>query len=535
MSEVLNVLVVVDVQDCFMSNILTKKEDIQSTEEQTANVVSNVDDEEPANIEEPAKKTPSKEIPSYMRLTENRKNYEKQRQRGGEGEEIGNLLNFGTTSGVANKIKLSSKMVKTIADLAPKNDIVIFTRDMHPKNHISFEGDEGRVINYSSVWPHHCRTEKECGSRMPDTKGTKIGAPGAKPEKTIKDVLDEAKSEGVFIESEEGGIGSYGLLQYPKEEMVIRGNQLSYFFYFTSLANTVKKLNDSETAISLKTDQEEGAPNYGQINTDITPIKDESNPNTEYYSLWKGERCDYESYSAFNYHLAYNVEGYDGEGNTGKQTKIPIDDTNKNATEYKYTTGLFEFIIQKVNANPTIKTINFNICGLVGDVCVMHSAIQGSLLWEKIYKSMLPEVTTCNFNVELAATAFLGFYAGKQTAPGYFEDTNDYKPVKISDGTLLYPDLSGRPAALQEYKDFYKNEENGYVADTTQASYNFVLNGIDQSPTQAGGRKRTRRNRKFSMHKKHKQNCNCKFCLYGGGKRKSMKKRRQTKKRRQRK
>ena len=52
---------------------------------------------------------------------------------------------------------------------------------------------------------------------------------------------------------------------------------------------------------------------------------------------------------------------------------------------------------------------------------------------------------------------------------------------------------------------------------------------------QEGGRKKTRRNRKFSMHKKHKQNCNCKFCLYGGGKRKSMKKRRQTKKRRHRK
>jgi hypothetical protein len=233
----------------------------------------------------------------------------------------------------------------------------------------------------------------------------------------------------------------------------------------------------------------------------------------------------------------------------GAQEKIPISQndidgkTNINDNEYKYTTGLFEFIIGYVkNNNLNNVTVNFNICGLVGDVCVMHSAIQGSLLWEKIYKTMSDiGITNCNFNVELAATAFLGDGGFKPTQAGYYEDTSD------------------KSAALEQYKNFYKLETAGYVDNVDDAKYSFVLDKVDAStiaslppppttepPTEpptllpptppegelSGGRKRTRRNRKFSMHKKHKQNCNCKFCLYGGGKRKSMKKRRQTKKRR---
>ena len=472
MSEVLNVLVVVDVQDCFMSNLLNND----------------------------------------------------------------NFLNFGIGQEVDKKLELSAVMVKKIAQLSAKNDIVVFTRDMHPINHISFEGDEGRPPNPpAGYWPHHCRTDKTCGKRTEaaDTEGN----------------IRESSKQLTSVEKIKNGnpkieemLDTYKASKLANEVMV-KGNQLSYFFYFTpELADTVLQLNDpTKKAISLNTDVQDATPDFGQVDyTSVTPIKE------KFYSLFKGERCNFESYSAFNYHLKYDTtrdENLEEERWIWDQAqkKIPIKESNKNDTEYKYTTGLFEFIINYLK-DKSNTTVNFNICGLVGDVCVMHTAVQGSLLWEKIYKTM-PNISiaNCNFNVELAATAFLGPGGYKPTQAGYYENTSD------------------KNAALEEYKNFYKSETKGYVDNVDDAKYNFVLNGEDQSnlsdntlhpvpteeepPTeekplteeQLGGSKRTRRNRKFSMHKKHKQNCKCKFCLYGGGKRKSMKKRRQTKKRRQRK
>ena len=466
--DTLDVLVVVDVQDCFMSNILN--------DNNLLNLGYKNNENEQINLDE--------------------------------------------------KLKLSSTMVKKIAELSlsDKNQIVVFTRDMHPQNHISFEGDEGRPMDPPhGYWPHHCRTEKTCVKRT-DAADTDKNI--REPSKKLTSV-ETIKNGNPKIEAM---LGTYSASKNANEVMV-KGNQLSYFFYFTELADIVLKLNDPNTkAISLKSYLNTTEPKIGQIDfTSVQPI------NGKFYSLWKGERCNYESYSAFNYHLEYHMTRYkedpgekaiqeiiDSDKKITKdiakkiaqwknvQKPIKIDKNNNNKI---YTTGLFEFIIQKVTKNPNIKIINFNICGLVGDVCVMHSAIQGSLLWETTYKELLPEGTTCNFNVELAATAFLGPGGYKPTEQGYYNDTKD------------------KNVALEQYKNFYKSETEKYLYE---AKYNFVLDGVDQSqpPTQSGGRKRTRRNRKFSMHKKHKQNCKCQFCLYGGGKRKSMKKRRQTKKRR---
>jgi len=484
--DTLNVLVVVDVQDCFMSNILNND----------------------------------------------------------------NFLNFGIGKEVDKKLELSAVMVKKIEELSKDNQIVVFTRDMHPQNHISFESDEGRPLDpVHGYWPHHCRTNETCNIKRTNDPDTKPD--NRKPNenlKSVKEIIDENPNIQTAISDK--GFQVTEEIAETAETLKVKGNQLSYFFYFTPLADTVVQLNRPDTtAISLKSNINTLEPNIGQIDfTSVQPI------NGKFYSLFKGERCDYESYSAFNYHLKYVMSNYNKnptpqEIEIEKSEMIKDDETAKKIAQWKnvqklipivgsdnkkYTTGLFEFIIQKVTNNLNIKTINFNICGLVGDVCVMHSAIQGSLLWEKTYKQLFPEGTKCNFNVELAATAFLGPGGFKPTQAGYYENTPD------------------KNAALEEYKNFYNSQTKGYVDDDSDAKYNFVLDGVDAStiaslpPPPAtelttlpppggelfGGRKRTRRNRKFSMHKKHKQNCKCQFCLYGGGKRKSMKKRRQTKKRR---
>jgi nicotinamidase-related amidase len=454
--DTLNILVVVDVQDCFMSNLLN--------------------------------------------------NY--------------NFLNLGVGSEVTKKLELSARMVKNIAELDKNSNLTIFTRDMHPINHVSFEGDEGRPPNPpNGYWPHHCRTEKQCDNRtdVDDIEGN-VREPNNKLEENVGNIVTKNPDITKTFDSIS--------LSDEYKNLPVKGNQLSYFFYFTRLASIVKQLNKPGLhVISLKPDiKPDTDPNFGQLRYNgITAI------DNKYYSLWKGERCNYESYSAFNYHLEYDVNP--GDDNlidwNNAQKPIAILESNANESEYKYSTGLFEFIIAYVKSNSNYTKINFNICGLVGDVCVMHTAIQGSLLWKKIYSTMLPDVT-CNFNVELAASAFLGPGGYKPTQAGYYADL----PNK------------NKPAALIEYNAFYEAETTPYYDDTVtpeyKPEYKFVLNGepAENAVTDAEnavaevvenkGGKRTRRNRKHSTHKKHTSKCNCRLCLCSGKKR-TLKKRKQSK------
>ena len=450
----LNVLVVVDVQDCFMSNLLNNS----------------------------------------------------------------NFLNLGVGNDIDAKLKLSSKMVKNIVELDKKSNITIFTRDMHPINHISFEGDEGRDLNpQKGYWPHHCRTDASCNPRLKND-GTAFQD---KPDNQRKP-SEQLETVGNIIEKHPKIESAMGTIENIYKELPVKGNQLSYFFYFTELAGKVKQLNDSKkpNIISLNEIQnleiQNLEPDYDQLNyRNITPI------DGKYYSLWKGERCNHESYSAFNYHLKYE-QTYDENLESNRwiwdeaQHPIPIDPKNfdKDKKQYKFSTGLFEFIIDYLEQHPTIRTVNFNICGLVGDVCVMHTAVQGALLYENIYYGIFEEKNvTCNFNVELSATAFLGAGGFKDTVSGYYEDIPD----------------ESKDAALQQYKKFYETDTKIYYENRfNNPTYNFVLPVV----TPSVGGKRTRKNRKLSMQKRHKSTCKCNFCLFGGGRRKSMKKRRQTKRKR---
>jgi nicotinamidase-related amidase len=459
----LNVLVVVDVQDCFMSNLLNNS----------------------------------------------------------------NILNLGVSTDIDAKLKLSSEMVKQIVELDKKSNITIFTRDMHPINHISFEGDEGRVLNPpKGYWPHHCRTGKTCIPRL-DYEGNEF----KDSENNQRNPSEQLETVGNIIGKHPQIESVMGTIDNTYKELSVKGNQLSYFFYFTELADKVKQLNDSKKPniislneiqnVELKYEIQNLKPDYDQLNyRNITPIDE------KYYSLWKGERCNHESYSAFNYHLKYEKTSGDRWIWDEAQHPIPIDPKNfdKDKKQYKFSTGLFEFIIDYLEQHQTITTVNFNICGLVGDVCVMHTAVQGALLYENIYNDIFKaKNVTCNFNVELSATAFLGPGAGKDTVSGYYADVpEDYSVQKI-------PNLKGKDAALQQYKDFYKTDTKIYYENVfAEPKYNFILPVV----TPSVGGKRTRKNRKLSMQKRHKSICKCNFCLFGGGRRKSMKKRRQTKRKR---
>jgi hypothetical protein len=65
-------------------------------------------------------------------------------------------------------------------------------------------------------------------------------------------------------------------------------------------------------------------------------------------------------------------------------------------------TGLWEWILKnKGNA----KTINVTVCGLVGNVCVVFTVLQGIAMWEAVYKTENPGITV-NFEYSLMGTRF---------------------------------------------------------------------------------------------------------------------------------
>jgi nicotinamidase-related amidase len=284
------------------------------------------------------------------------------------------------------------QMAKEIAALTEKNDIAVFTRDLHPLNHISFgEGSEGRTANFKETWPIHCRNPtQKCKSRTET------------PTEPNRPSFDKKFSELELKFTDESF--KQKLTNFIKDKKIgetqIMGNNLSYYFYGTDIGNDILLLNNNNkfgvNKIGMKRSQFENQDkSYDEIQDTNTldDIKVDAKPNGKFITLTKGERCDQESYSAFNYHQKYNIE----------TPSNPTIDYTFNSVDKNQSTGLWEWILKnKGNA----KKINITVCGLVGNVCVMHTVLQGKAMWEKLYKPENPDIEV-DFCFSLVGTLFL--------------------------------------------------------------------------------------------------------------------------------
>jgi hypothetical protein len=167
------------------------------------------------------------------------------------------------------------------------------------------------------------------------------------------------------------------------EDISINGIDLSYLFYgISELKDIVKQLNADTNynhTITLinKENNIRQSPKKEFINYKIDPIiKD----NTKYIAITKGEYCDYEAYSAFNYHQYIkkdkNKQDNDPKNNIIEQLKASEDNT----------TGLLEYILENSISN----NIEIHVCGLVTDICVMSTVHQGLMMWN-LYKDKYPD------------------------------------------------------------------------------------------------------------------------------------------------
>jgi len=296
------------------------------------------------------------------------------------------------------KLQLSCKQINDIIELIDDSKNikthVYFTRDLHPRNHASLEGEgtntKKNIVEFGNFFPNHCRNlARNCkytDNANHDTPLEPLIEDATKSPTTINNLLNNTEYKIIF---QKNNFNNNTHINKP-----IFGTDLSYIFYLSKLADNIHSLTQNSLTeankytIGLKNSKYQGKPLYDNLHFATDNIK---YGNIQFNQVTKGEYCKYESYSAFNYHYEYK---------NNVKTQIPVLDMSTN-----FSTGLFESILK----NYTEGIINITICGLVGTICVLHSIVQGKLLWENLYKRKSNPKITINFIYSLKGTLFLDF------------------------------------------------------------------------------------------------------------------------------
>lgn len=390
----------------------------------------------------------------------------------------------------------SKEIVNELETLVDGKTHVVFSRDFHPVNHISLEGYEGRQIDYETIWPKHCRNKTlQCKSRVQPVPSPDI-------DQSIPNKIVDTTT-GEIVNAEKANDDKY---------LEVVGTELSYMFYRSEIfREPVKKLvlgnRKGENKIGLddtmseliteniktidKSDEERKI-NYGKPLT----VGDR-----QYISLTKGERCDKEAYSAFNYHIQYKpTDPYKANG-TPKEDITPDDPANS--------TGLWEWILN----NRTSNEITITVCGLVGNVCVMHSLLQGIALWNNVY-SKIPgnEGVKVKFVYSLQGTRFAPVPPFNDVKPDFDTDNvvGHFNKKGIPDGMGIISMNTGNVSPSErvtsfevlDYKGKVKKEKGDF--EFTESKGNLVYDMYMRANMQGGRRRRrsVRRGRRGNKSRK---------------------------------
>ena len=415
---------------------------------------------------------------------------------------------------------VAAEIVNELASLVEDKTHVVFSRDFHPVNHISLEGYEGRQIDYETIWPKHCRNKTlQCKSRV--QQGPSLDIDQSIPNKIVD------TTTGKIVSAKKAENDNY---------LEVVGTELSYMFYRSEIfrepvkmlvlgnreGNNKIGLDDTMSELiteNLKTidkSDEEREINYGEPLT----VGDR-----QYISLTKGERCDKEAYSAFNYHIQYKpTDPYKANG-TPKEDITPDDAANS--------TGLWEWILK----NRTSNEITITVCGLVGNVCVMHSLLQGIALWNNVY-SKLPENkdVKVKFVYSLQGTRFAAVPPFKDVKPDFDKDNvvGHFNKKGIPDGMGIISMNTGIVSPSERVTSFEVLNSDGTVkpqkgefafTEFTESKGNSVYD-MYMGANMQGGRRRRR-----SVHRGRRGNKSRKMTKRVKGRRTYKNKRRITKRR----
>jgi nicotinamidase-related amidase len=337
------------------------------------------------------------------------------------------FLNLESGASGTTGMEQSKAIIQEIAGLAEKNELIVFTRDFHPINHISFAGDEGRpLVPIDGTWPRHCRNPMSiCKARNTTGGEDPVQNPLPNIENVTKigdvDRINEAIPD---VELKVKDLKELNGQMKKIKDIPIYGTELSYMYYGNEqLRNIIYTLNTNNKSgiykIGLIETKQEYPSKIEPTNINPTASVGLKPPaplqynNKKYITLTKGERCDQESYSAFNYHLNYSYDGV--KGTPEKPLKEQMSISKKNST------GLWEFIIDQSRQTGK-KNIEVTVCGLVGNVCVMYSVTEGIAMWNEVYAEDNEDINI-KMIYSLAGNRFTGALAPNKVKP--FEDITE--------------------------------------------------------------------------------------------------------------
>ena len=287
-----------------------------------------------------------------------------------------------------DKLKNSIKQVREIERLIDNEgtDLIVFTRDFHPQYHSSF-----KAINQGTLFENHCRnTQRKCDN-MDSWNDTRKDLPIYESKyTTIEEIL---KSKGEIIK--EVDLLLYNELMKNHTTQQVIGTDLSYLFLGTKFNSSILQLIKDKTythTIGLKDEKHKGHPNIDELHKTFNsktlyPFTDPQSKK-QFISLTKGEYCDYDSYSAFNYHQDQSKKW------PGQYMSV-----NK-----KNSTGLCEFLESYLGSNKKYTSIDFTVCGLVGNICVMNTVHNGYLM-TRLYNN--PIIKNSTFTYSCPGTLWL--------------------------------------------------------------------------------------------------------------------------------
>ena len=305
----------------------------------------------------------------------------------------------------------SKDIVYELNALVQDKTHVVFSRDFHPINHISLEGYESRNIDPAKgIWPKHCRNKTlKCKSRI---EGDAI--------ETQDPAIDPVIANRV-VDTTTGQIAEEGIEANDEQYLEVVGTQLSYMFFTSDtfrepVKQLVKGNSQGNNKIGLDdTTLESGAElkviDKSDEQRQITYGEPITIEGKQYISLTKGERCDKEAYSAFNYHIQYKPATPYDPNNT---LKVNIPPSKENST------GLWEWILTTARKEKK-PNITITVCGLVGNVCVMHSLLQGIALWNNVYSKEYTDIAV-KFVYSMQGTRFADVIPPMKINPNFVDD-----------------------------------------------------------------------------------------------------------------
>jgi nicotinamidase-related amidase len=414
-------------------------------------------------------------------------------------EEVYNKGKYEAKNGVA-----SLQQAKEVLEMMEGKDIVVITRDSHPDNHKSFISEQG-------LFPPHCRKSKK-GLKPQHAEiqscKTMNNKPAAEPE-VMPEVMPASN-----MQPNKPMNGGAKYKNYTGAEQELVGTDPSMAFDFAAEGNeTYKQYVAKIKNCDLNVGFANVAGNQKKAIQDVTfacersPVKQAGMPI--FIDLRKGEKCDMDAYSAFNYHVIY-----DG----------PVADRNDVPCSFGTSTMLLETLLsqQIKDAVGSFSKVEVDVCGLVGNICVMYTATYGSQY------AQMAAADPAAFQTNYARLPGLTYGGSVPSFHFNFHGRKGTQWLRTTDGKTpypynpngQYPNMNGNdPATIKFEHDMIEVQAKKQGPNVLKDITIMELNG----PSGGGRRKmKTRKNcwpkRKGGARKGtrkpmgHKKGCKCVVC-----------------------